>query len=98
MNNLLKIPYSSKLPDALQISSKQFEQEAVMAMAVILFELKRLFSGMAASLVGVDRVTFLLSLHNLFIFAKTKNDMNMTNVLIYAFGKHEDKLNKLQRK
>ena len=34
-----------------------------MAMAVKLFELKRLSSGMAASLVGVDRVTFLLSLH-----------------------------------
>ena len=62
MNNLVKIPYSSKLPDALQLSSKQFEQEAVMAMAVKLFELKRLSSGMAASLVGVDRVTFLLSL------------------------------------
>jgi len=63
MNNLLKIPYSSKLPDALQVSSKQFEQEAVMAMAVKLFELKKLSSGMAASLVGIDRVSFLLSLH-----------------------------------
>ncbi len=63
MNNLLKIPYSSKLPDALHLSSEQFEQEAVMAMAVKLFELKRLSSGMAASLVGIDRVTFLLSLH-----------------------------------
>jgi predicted HTH domain antitoxin len=64
MNNLIKIPYSSKLPDALQLSSKQFEKEAVMAMAVKLFELKRLSSGMAASLAGVDRVTFLLSLHS----------------------------------
>ena len=63
MNNLLKIPYSSKLPDAMQVSCKQFEQEAVMAMAVKLFELKKLSSGMAASLVGVDRVSFLLSLH-----------------------------------
>ena len=63
MNNLLKISYSSKLPDALQLSSKQFEQEAVMAMAVKLFELKKLSSGMAASLVGIDRVAFLMSLH-----------------------------------
>jgi len=63
MNNLLKIPYSSKLPDAMQVSSKQFEQEAVMAMAVKLFELKKLSSGMAASIVGIDRVSFLLSLH-----------------------------------
>ncbi len=34
-----------------------------MAMAVKLFELKMLSSGLAASLVGIDRVTFLLSLH-----------------------------------
>jgi predicted HTH domain antitoxin len=34
-----------------------------MAMAVKLFEMKRLSSGVAAKLAGVDRVTFLLSLH-----------------------------------
>jgi len=33
-------------------------------MAVKLFELKRLSSGMAAALVGMDRVSFLLSLHH----------------------------------
>jgi predicted HTH domain antitoxin len=63
MINLLKIQYPSRLPDALQLTSKQFELEAVMAMAVKLFELKKLSSGMAASLVGIDRVAFLLSLH-----------------------------------
>jgi len=34
-----------------------------MAMAVKLFEMKRLSSGMAASLAGLDRVSFLLNLH-----------------------------------
>jgi predicted HTH domain antitoxin len=34
-----------------------------MAMAVKLFELKRIFSGMVAEMVGIDRVTFLLDLH-----------------------------------
>ena len=34
-----------------------------MAMAVKMFEMKRLSSGMAARLAGVDRVSFLLSLH-----------------------------------
>ena len=34
-----------------------------MAMAVKLFEMNRISSGMAAQLAGVDRVTFLLSLH-----------------------------------
>lgn len=46
------------------MSKKAFEQEAKMAMAVKLFEMKRLSSGMAAELVGLDRVSFLLSLHH----------------------------------
>jgi predicted HTH domain antitoxin len=51
------------LPDVLQETVEQFESEARMAMAVKLFEMKRLSSGLAAALAGVDRVTFLLSLH-----------------------------------
>ncbi len=35
-----------------------------MAMAVKLFEMKRLSSGIAAKLAGLDRVTFLLRLHD----------------------------------
>jgi len=59
----LVIDYPQLLPDALQQTRTDFEQEAKMAMAVKLFEMKRLSSGMAAKLAGVDRVTFLLSLH-----------------------------------
>jgi predicted HTH domain antitoxin len=59
----MKIDYPEILPDALQKSRDQFENEAKMAMAVKLFEMKRLSSGLAASLVGLDRVTFLLQLH-----------------------------------
>ena len=59
----LIIDYPPSLPDLLQQTREQFEQEAKMAMAVKLFEMKRLSSGMAAKLVGMDRVTFLLSLH-----------------------------------
>jgi predicted HTH domain antitoxin len=51
------------LPDALQRSQGQFEQEAKLAMAVKLFEMKRLSSGIASKLAGVDRVSFLLGLH-----------------------------------
>jgi predicted HTH domain antitoxin len=58
----LVIDYPPSLPDALQQSRKEFEQEAKMAMAVKLFEMKRISSGMAAGLVGMDRVSFLLSL------------------------------------
>ncbi len=59
----LVIEYPKLLPDALQQTRAAFEQEARMAMAVKLFEMKRLPSGIAAGLAGVDRVTFLLSLH-----------------------------------
>lgn len=59
----LKIDYPETLPDALQQTPEQFEHDAKMAMAVKLFEMKRLSSGMAAALVGIDRVSFLLSLH-----------------------------------
>jgi predicted HTH domain antitoxin len=59
----ITIEYPALLPDALQQTRADFEQEAKMAMAVKLFEMKRLSSGMAAQLAGMDRVTFLLSLH-----------------------------------
>ncbi|WP_035985367.1 UPF0175 family protein [Leptolyngbya sp. KIOST-1] len=62
MSLQLTIDYPESFPDALGHTREQFEQEAKWAMAVKLFELKRLSSGMAASLLGVDRVTFLLKL------------------------------------
>lgn len=60
----LKVEYPSLRPDALQQTRQEFEQEAQMAMAVKLFEMKRLSSGIAAKLAGLDRVTFLLRLHD----------------------------------
>ena len=63
MPNRLNIEYPQNLPDILQITRKAFEEEAIMAMAVKLFEMKRLSSGMAAKLAGLERVDFLLNLH-----------------------------------
>jgi predicted HTH domain antitoxin len=40
-----------------------------MAMAVKLYEMKRLSSGMAAALVGMERVAFLLALHRYVVSA-----------------------------
>ena len=58
----MTIDYADTLPARLHQTRNEFEQEARMAMAVKLFELGRVSSGVAASLVGVDRVTFLMSL------------------------------------
>lgn len=62
MSIQLTIEYPETFPDAVGCTREQFEQEARWAMAVKLFELQRLSSGMAAALLGVDRVTFLLKL------------------------------------
>ncbi|MFZ2450459.1 MAG: UPF0175 family protein [Methylovulum miyakonense] len=64
MLNQFNIVYQSSLLDAVQKNRAEFEQEAKLAMAVKLFEMKKLSSGMAAQLIGMDRATFLLSLHH----------------------------------
>ena len=45
--------------DAAHSAPEDFALEAKLAMAAKLFEMKRLSSGMAASLIGMDRLTFL---------------------------------------
>jgi predicted HTH domain antitoxin len=62
MSLQLCIEYPESLPDALAETRQEFEREAKMAMAAKLFEMKRLSSGQAALLLGMDRVTFLLQL------------------------------------
>jgi len=63
MLNQINIQYQPSLLDVIQQSRTEFEQEAKLAMAVKLFEMKKLSSGMAAQLIGMDRVSFLLNLH-----------------------------------
>ncbi|MEM9216232.1 MAG: UPF0175 family protein [Cyanobacteria bacterium P01_F01_bin.150] len=58
----LKIDYPETLPDILQQPPAEFKQEAKWAMSVKLFEMKRISSGTAAERIGMDRVSFLLSL------------------------------------
>lgn len=58
----LTVQYPENFPDAVGLTREQFEEAARWAMAVKLFELKQLSSGMAAALIGIDRVTFLLKL------------------------------------
>ena len=72
MTKKIVIKYPDLLPDLLQKSPEAFEKEAKMAMVVKLFELKRISSGIAAEMVGIDRATFLLELH--------KYGVNMINM------------------
>lgn len=62
MQNQMNMQYPKNWLDVLQLTQKSFEEEAKMAMAAKLFEMKRLSSGMAAKLIGVPRVHFLLNL------------------------------------
>jgi predicted HTH domain antitoxin len=64
MSLQLTINYPETFPDAIGRTREQFEQEAKWAMAVKLYEMKRLSSGMAAALLGVDRVSFILKLND----------------------------------
>lgn len=74
----LIINYPKQLPDSLQQSNEQFEYEAKMALAVKLFELKKISSGIAAQLVGIDRVTFLLELHRYQVAIHDLSDDELT--------------------
>jgi len=48
--------------DATHWAAEDFAYEAKLAMAAKLLEMNRLSSGMAASLIGMDRLTFLAQL------------------------------------
>lgn len=60
----LTINYPENLPDAIGTTKEQFENEAKWAMMVKLYEMNRISSGIAANLLGVNRVTFLLKLND----------------------------------
>jgi len=59
----MQVEYPENFPDVLAETRQEFEFEAKLAMAAKLFEMKRLSSGQAAQMLGMDRVEFLLALH-----------------------------------
>ena len=63
MSLQLQVEYPETFPDALAETRQEFETEAKLAMAAKLYEMKRLSSGQAAKLIGMERVGFLLALY-----------------------------------
>ena len=79
---------SIELPEDILIPTGQsregFIQEAKFLLAAKLFELGRLSSGKAAEICGMDRVTFLLSLHRVGVPAIDLDDREMDDEFSYA--------------
>ena len=73
----LHVEYPESFPDVLAETRQEFETEAKLAMAAKLYELKRLSSGQAAKLIGMERVEFLLALHRVGtpVINLTKDDL-----------------------
>ncbi len=62
LTNTLCIPYSDDLLLSMKKSQEEFEGEARLLLAVKLFELGRVSTGVAAELAGISRVAFILEL------------------------------------
>lgn len=58
--NTISIEYPESLPAVLNLSQREFEREARLALGVKLFKSGRLTSGQAAALVTISRAVFLL--------------------------------------
>lgn len=60
--NTLTIPYPEELLLSLKENPQQFETEARLLLAVKLYELGKVSTGMAAWLAGISRVAFMFAL------------------------------------
>ena len=80
----LTIEYPDSLLAALSLSREDFEREARLALAAKLFELERISSGIAARLAGVDRATFLLSLHRFGLAAINLDARELTDEICFT--------------
>lgn len=61
--NMLTIPYPEELLLSLKESKTEFESEARLLLAVKLYELGKVSTGMAARLAGMSRVEFIFALN-----------------------------------
>jgi predicted HTH domain antitoxin len=65
MSHSLTIEYPARLPDELNLTPRQFESEARLALAAKWYEMGRISSAQGAQMAGLDRVRFLFELQRL---------------------------------
>lgn len=82
MQLLVEVP--NNLPDAAQCTPQQFMREAKLAMAIKLYEMKRLSSGMSASLIDISRLQFLAELHRFSVPVIDLDDGELTEDITNA--------------
>jgi predicted HTH domain antitoxin len=77
MSLALTIHYPEHFPNAIGKTQRKFVEETKWEMAVKLFEQKRISSSMAAILIGIDRVIFLMRLqeYNVPMIDLTKDEI-----------------------
>jgi predicted HTH domain antitoxin len=80
----IAIEYSDELLLSLGTSAEAFEKEARFALAAKLYEQGRLSSGKAADIAGMDRATFLVSLHRVGVAAIDLDEDEMLDEIRYA--------------
>lgn len=75
--NTLSIEYSPEILWAMQLERDEFASQARLLLALKLYEIGRLSSGLAAQLAGVPRTTFfyILSQHNLSPFGVDEDEL-----------------------
>jgi predicted HTH domain antitoxin len=82
--------FTIEIPEDILIATGQsregFAQEAKFLLAAKLFDLGRLSSGKAAELAGMDRVTFLLSLHRVGVPVINLDEREMEDEFKYGRG------------
>jgi predicted nucleic acid-binding protein len=71
-NNVLTIPYSDDLLLSLKKSPHEFEAEARLLLAVKLYEMDRVSTGVAAQLPGMSRVELLTLTGTLGVMLRAK--------------------------
>ena len=86
MTYQLTIEYGDDVLLSLGMRKEEFDHEARFLLAAKLYELGRLSSGKAAQLCGMDRVTFLLSLHRVGVAAINLDERDLEDDLRYARG------------